>query len=183
MYKGNNPTAIQSQNWLKGSLLDLCSIKSYNSISVKELCSRADLSRQTFYMLFKSKEEIVELFIDDLFEDVISKIDLNTMNIHTLLDMCFSLYQQDTPKIKILIENNLVWILRKKLQEQIYKLTPYICKSDMEDDMRHYTAAFISGAIIDIIVYLYNNKIKKTSKELSELVFHLLKGEYLQDME
>ncbi len=68
MYKGKNPTALQSQKWLKGSLFELCKLKPYKNISIKELCTKADLSRQTFYMLFKFKEEIVELIIDDLFE-------------------------------------------------------------------------------------------------------------------
>ncbi len=98
------------------------------------------------------------------------------------MDFCFGCIK-DTPGISILIENNLVWILRKKMQEQIYKLSPYITKDDMNDEMRNYAAAFVSGAIIDIIVYLYNNNIQKSSKELSELVFHLLNGEYLRDFE
>lgn len=183
MYKGNNPTAIQSQRWLKGSLFDLCKTKPYKNVSIKELCTKADLSRQTFYMLFKSKDEIIDLIIDDLFENAVSGVDTETMTMHTLLDLCFGILQKDTPGIKILIENNLVWILRKKLQERVFKLTPYICKNDMSEEMRNYTAAFVSGAIIDVIVYLYNNDIQKTSDELSELVFYLLKGKYLQDFE
>ena len=183
MYKGKNPTAIQSQKWFKQSLLKLCTAKPYKNISVKELCAKADLSRQTFYMLFKSKEEIIELFIDDLFEDVISKIDFDNMNIHTLMDFCFGLYKKDMPGLKILIKNNLVWILRKKLREQIYSITSQIRKSEMSDDMLNYAAAFISGAIIDVIVYLYSNNIHKTSEELSELVYYLLKGDYLKEFE
>lgn len=181
MYKGNNPTALQSQKWLKGSLFELCKAKPYKNVSIKELCTRADLSRQTFYMLFKSKEEIVELIIDDLFENAISDADIESINMHTLLDLCFGVLQKDTPGIKILIENNLMWILRKKMQERVFKLTPLICKQEMDEEMSSYTAAFISGAIIDVIVYIYNNKIQKTSEELSALVFYLLKGKYLND--
>lgn len=114
MYKGNNPTAIQSQKWLKGSLFELCKTKPYKNVSIKELCTKADLSRQTFYMLFKSKEEIVELIIDDLFENAISNVDIKSMDMQTLLNLCFSVLKKDTPGIRILIENNLVWILRKK---------------------------------------------------------------------
>lgn len=69
------------------------------------------------------------------------------------------------------------------MQERVFKLTPYICKSEMSEEMRNYTAAFVSGAIIDVIVYLHNNKIKKTSEELSELAFYLLRGDYLQELD
>ena len=59
MYRGSNPTALQSQQWLTESLIALMEEKPFAQISVQELCRRADLSRQTFYNFFSSKEEIL----------------------------------------------------------------------------------------------------------------------------
>ena len=58
MYSGTNPTALQSQRWIADSLTGLMLEKSYARITIQDICKRADLSRQTFYNFFNSKESI-----------------------------------------------------------------------------------------------------------------------------
>ena len=59
MYVGNNATAIRSQKWIVDSLLSLMEQKSYAEITVRDICKSADLSRQTFYNVFDSKDEVL----------------------------------------------------------------------------------------------------------------------------
>lgn len=54
MYNGKNPTAIQSREWLIQTLLSMMNEMPYSKITIKEICHRADLSRQTFYNFFNS---------------------------------------------------------------------------------------------------------------------------------
>lgn len=49
MYEGNNPTALHSREWLVDSLLSLMEDNPYSRITVRDICNKADLSRQTFY--------------------------------------------------------------------------------------------------------------------------------------
>lgn len=58
MYRGKNPIAKRSQDWLAHALLELLRTKPYTQISIKDICDEADLSRQTFYQMFDSKEEL-----------------------------------------------------------------------------------------------------------------------------
>ena len=59
MYVGNNATAIRSQKWIVDSLLSLMEQKPYAEITVRDICKAADLSRQTFYNVFDSKDEVL----------------------------------------------------------------------------------------------------------------------------
>ncbi|MGM9662555.1 MAG: TetR/AcrR family transcriptional regulator [Oscillospiraceae bacterium] len=58
MYQGSNPIAKRSQDWLAEALLELLKTKAYAQISIKDICGKAGLSRQTFYQMFDSKEEV-----------------------------------------------------------------------------------------------------------------------------
>lgn len=63
MYTGANPTALKSRQWIMKALIHLMMQKDYASISVKEICKQADLSRQTFYNLFSSKDDILHEYL------------------------------------------------------------------------------------------------------------------------
>ena len=59
MYRGTNRTACSSQKQIADALLELLNDSSFQSISVASICRRADISRQTFYSLFESKENVI----------------------------------------------------------------------------------------------------------------------------
>ena len=59
MYNGNNKTALASQRQIAAAFTALLREKPYSQISVSAICKEAGVSRQTFYSLFSSKENIV----------------------------------------------------------------------------------------------------------------------------
>ena len=59
MYEGCNKTALTSQSAIAGALLSLMEEKPYSRISVSEICKCAGVSRQTFYTLFESKDNVI----------------------------------------------------------------------------------------------------------------------------
>ena len=59
MYEGCNKTALTSQSAIADALLSLMEEKPYTRISVSEICKSAGVSRQTFYTLFESKDNVI----------------------------------------------------------------------------------------------------------------------------
>ena len=59
MYCGNNKTALQSQRQIAEAMMALLGQKPFSQISVSELCKIAGISRQTFYTLFTSRENVM----------------------------------------------------------------------------------------------------------------------------
>ena len=64
MYQGKNPKALTSQKLLLEALNELMDEKEVKDISISELCSRSGVSRQTFYSLFGTKENILLYELD-----------------------------------------------------------------------------------------------------------------------
>lgn len=63
MYRGTNKTALFSQKLIGDAMLRLLENTPYAEISVSDLCKEADVSRQTFYSLFGSKENVISYTI------------------------------------------------------------------------------------------------------------------------
>ena len=59
MYNGTNRTAQKSQENIVRALVGLLKNEPYSSISISAICKEAGVSRQTFYSLFESKENII----------------------------------------------------------------------------------------------------------------------------
>ena len=59
MYKGTNKTALCSQKNIADTFVQLLRDNNYTAISVSRICKAAQVSRQTFYSLFESKENII----------------------------------------------------------------------------------------------------------------------------
>ncbi len=67
MYRGNNPTAVDSQRRIVAALYSLMSETDFSRISIKDVCENADVSRQTFYTLFGTKENALRWYLELLF--------------------------------------------------------------------------------------------------------------------
>ena len=59
MYCGTNKTALQSQKQIAEAMMALLGEKPFSQITVSELCKAAGISRQTFYTLFTSRENVM----------------------------------------------------------------------------------------------------------------------------
>ena len=74
MYDGNNPTALHSVEWLADALLSLMEEQDYSKITVKDICNKADLSRQTFYNFFIGKDDIIRFCIHQCYAEMMTRL-------------------------------------------------------------------------------------------------------------
>lgn len=92
--------------------------KSFESITIKSICEHSLVLRQTFYSLFNSKEELLELKFDKMFDLFIERFTRNKIN--TISDICFEFMayiESDKDFIKLLINNNLTHIMTLKFEQ------------------------------------------------------------------
>lgn len=61
---GGGPMHMNSQELIEQSFKDLLAKKSYQNVSVSEICDNAYISRKTFYNIFSCKEDIVASLFD-----------------------------------------------------------------------------------------------------------------------
>lgn len=69
----SNPTETKKQ--LANALLDILQVKSFQKISVNELCNKSSISRSTFYLHFKDKYELLSFCLNEIYKEWNSEMD------------------------------------------------------------------------------------------------------------
>jgi hypothetical protein len=146
MYRGNNPTALTSQQMFSHALSELLKKKEFKDISVSELCKFSGVSRQTFYSLFGTKENILLYQLDNspaLTDKTDPKDCSNTVN-----DICYiyvDLVTSNYSTLQMIVDDGLTSVLgellicRLSLCSQIYM--------DCTAEERSYAIEFISAGL------------------------------------
>lgn len=74
MNNTNWKIAEQSKQKMVQALLTIMEQYDYKEITITQIAQEAQLSRKTFYRLFSSKDEILSLFFEGLFQECFGRI-------------------------------------------------------------------------------------------------------------
>jgi AcrR family transcriptional regulator len=95
MNPSENPTAVQSKQWIIQSFLSLMNEKPFQEITVSEISERAQVVRKTFYRNFDSKEDVLQACFDLLVSEFTSELaKLPAITIHDALCTLFTLCEK-----------------------------------------------------------------------------------------
>ena len=150
MYQGKNPAALASQKLLLDALNALLEEKDFKDISVLELCRRSGVSRQTFYTLFGSKENIL-LYQLNLINDTVSEHEEETGSAMELMEMCqrFGRYvTSNYAQLTMLIDNHLTGILHTMMYQSMAS-----CRQSfvaLDEETREYAAQFTAAGLCSL---------------------------------
>lgn len=180
MYHGTNPTALQSQKMFIKALLQLMKKKEFSKISIKELCSQAMVSRQTFYTLFDNKEEVIGLHLDMLFNTYAEKIEniKTELNIKELCDITISYIIREKDLIQLMVKSNLDYVVKNKVENYLLSIGHML--STVERKNQEYAIAFFTGALMNVIFLAVKNNELENAAMLSQLIEDLITGKYFQ---
>lgn len=152
MYTGNNPSALRSQDLLSQALLNLMQRFPYSEITITMLCSQAGVSRQTFYKLFDSKDDIIRSVAKTrclAFE--LNMIKQSSMTLQELAESTFAFVKENNDLIKHLISNQLEYLLQE--QAQLALIALFRCFRCDEDGVLDDTnCCFIAGGLCALLV-------------------------------
>ena len=184
MYQGCNKTALCSQNQIAEAFLSLLKEKPYTRISVSEICAKAGVSRQTFYSLFSSKENIVSFILSKDYAFEPSKA-CRCSGRPTLPELSrgFSAY--------ILQKNDFIGLLEKNgithmLEENLCGCLECCGASDAgadadcaeDEELSALTADFIASGLTAIARHSVKNRASMTEARLEKIIYRLFSGEY-----
>lgn len=180
MYQGTNRTALLSQQMIMDALLELMREKDFSHINIKELCARANISRQTFYFLFSSKEEVICLHLDRLFDAYVARfvVDQTDLSISALCDSTISYLIEQKEMIQIMLQSNLDYVVKNRLENHLISLDNLL--SGEERESRDYAIAFLAGALMGVISLAMKNNDLDDRAKLSGLMEELITGRYFQ---
>jgi AcrR family transcriptional regulator len=74
--RSNDRRTNRTRRQLRDALMTLILEKGYDTVTVEEITSRADLGRTTFYLHYRDKEELLLESIDSIANDLKAQVDL-----------------------------------------------------------------------------------------------------------
>ncbi|GAA0753251.1 TetR/AcrR family transcriptional regulator [Clostridium sartagoforme] len=180
MYKGNNPSAKRSQEWIAQSLISLMLKKSFEQITIKEIMENSELARQTFYQLFDSKEDVLEYYMDILFLDYLERCNFKIIdNLCEAAKLFFQFFNENTLFVESLKQNNKTCILQKKCQEYLQNdhFLKFIQTGVHNSEEKTFASAFVTAGLIGMLVYWFDTDKSMSTEELARLVCRITNTE------
>ena len=188
LYCGTNKTALASQDQIASTLLALMKEKPYDEISVSELCRCAGISRQTFYSLYQSKENVVIRILQNYYcymptehlpENELDPGDpsLNSCRMEVFCrDYCRYLTDH-ADFIHLLVENNITHLLYDSIYESMHECGCLLGK--LEAEQRSYSAGFIASGFVGIAKVYVERNCEDGADELADTLISLFSGSLL----
>lgn len=162
--------------WLRLALLVLMEEKKYAEISIKEICDRADLSRQTFYQIFVSKDEVMQYHFMILFRRFEEECDsFQQITIEGIARRFFAFFKEQEKFVSALIANNLVCLMEQQFELYLKRISLFR-DVNVKEPHGDYTTAYIAGALTQILVHWFERSFDLTAEELSRLTADIITG-------
>ena len=172
--------AIARQRIIEYGLLDFMSHKSYEDITVIDLCEKLGIPRKAFYRYFSNKDGALHALIDhalhdalNQFQDAIAKFESRD----EILLHFFTFWLDEKKLLDVLASNDLSGIL---LQRAIsFTLTDetvskYLSFLQGTQRAKRYRTIFLISGIMSLVIQWHHNHFDKSPQQMAALASDLL---------
>jgi AcrR family transcriptional regulator len=182
----------RTQRWLKESLQKLLKRKPYKEIQVKEITSLAEVSRPTFYLHYKSKDELLTTIFNDIVIDfevpalglfdtwdeysVVRKKILHDISMKSLKN-----WEKNRDEIKIIMDAGLEVVLLQQVQRHFQNIAKMereqfikFGKQVDDDIIFNYIIDFISGGVFMLLKRWVNDDLELPREKISDFLTDII---------
>lgn len=178
MYCGTNKTALASQRQISDALMRLIQEKPFSQITVSELCKEAGISRQTFYTLFTSRENVVVFTLQAQYcYTPHMSVPEESKACHGLRALCrgYSEYMQENQRlINTLVVNHIDYLLYDSFFDALDNCDCFL--QSVDPCTRRYAASFYAGGISSVARRYAQEGCSTSADRLEELLLALFTG-------
>lgn len=167
---------------LKESLLEFLQTKQIFSITVKEICERADINRSTFYAHFTDQYDLLKQIEEELIEDMMSFLyayDIDEeVEVLQMTEKLIEYFATKKTTCLTLLSQNSHSSFEQKVRDvaEQFIMAKQAQKLDIDNTTMKYISAYIiSGSIEVMKVWLENNMVTPP-KEIAQLIHNLSEG-------
>ncbi len=177
MYCGSNTTALENQKLIGDAFLKLLKHTPFEEISISSICNEAGVSRQTFYSLFQTKENVIRY---ELERKCCYDCDQPDHSGNALISLSehYSTYILDNRELlQLLYQNHLLGVL-EEMQYQDFMNCPDFMEQ-LRPSERSYFACFVAGGLSSITSCYLSSGASASREFLAEMIRSLFSGNYL----
>ena len=179
MYEGENKTAQQSQQRIAEAMLELLREQPFSELSVSVLCKRANVSRQTFYSLFGTREQVL-VFVLQTGCRYEPEPEGAACRSACFREFCrgYSRYiVENRELLALLVKNDLMHTLYE-MQYGSFLDCPSFMRG-LEADDRQYLVDFIASGMSSVAKTYVRTGCKADADTLEGIMYRLFGGGYL----
>ena len=179
MYCGTNKTALQSQRQIAEAMMALLEEKPFSQITISELCKAAGISRQTFYTLFTSRENVMVFTLQARYCDgpeiSVPEHVAGQRSVVRWLCRGYSEYMlRNRALIKLLVDNRIDYLLYDSFYDAMDSCECFLREAD--PCTRSYAASFYAGGFACVARRYAEEGCASSADQLEALLMTLLSG-------
>lgn len=169
-------------NLIQIVFLELLDLKPIKSITITEICNKADINRGTFYLHYKDINDLSDSIENNILNDLEKILNSaeHTITKNTTSDFLVPILENIKSKKSFFISlnktgniDNFTKKLSSLINNFIFQAYSNILKL-ANPNLLDYYSSYCIGATYGIILNWLNNECKESSKQISELVFSLV---------
>lgn len=192
MLKKTDLRIIKTKKAIYSAFFRLLKEKGFEKISVKDISDEAVISRNTFYLHYEDKYDLMEKVCDEmvtaLFENVNKKIesdiDLSTNvtvnSITKVLMLANEVIAKNEEMYTIMLKNDNSYIFKNKLRKRLHCYIAPVMGN--VEGLSEYNVQYIIGGIVNITVFRLHDTIEPINEQTVEAFVRLNFSTYIEYM-
>lgn len=170
MNKTNGKIAEQSKQKIVKALLYIMEQYDFKEITVMQIAQEAQLSRKTFYRLFSNKDDVLDLFFNEISTECISQIKIQKVQHYwEVVQLYFDFWESHKDMLNLLCKNNLLQRLFEVSYQHSMKVFEYVRSKETADNfapLLPYMLAYSIGGMNNMLLKWIENDMEIPATEL-----------------
>ena len=174
--------AQRSRRWLQDALSQLMKEKSFREIQITEIADRAQVSRPTFYLHYRSKEELLLSQVDVVFVEFLNELSNKIAEgNYDRLKYCiliFQYWERNTETLRMVMKAGLHEEFRERLRKYfslaISQLTTREGKSKPDEQLEELIVDFESGGAYQLMTQWIRRGQPYSAEQMGSLFYQLV---------
>ena len=160
-----------TQEYIYAAFLQLLNKNHYDDISVCEICTKAGVSRMSFYRNFESKEDLTFKGIDRIVKIMVNNIEkLDNKNLFTIAKEIFTISKNYKSALFALQNSQVSKVLNDKIITELQEKTPI----DYMNKTSKYIPIFYFTSIVVVLIEWLKNGAEESPDEMANLLTKLI---------
>lgn len=153
------------------ALLILMEKKPYEEITITDIAKKAGVSRMSYYRLYKSKDDILIQYFNEVFEELLERAKaIGSITRYQFGLMIFQTTKENDRLLKAVLKAQLYELVLRRLIKFCYYLAEHIVQMDMRDKRTDYWVYEEAGRFSLLLVCWIERDLKESPEEMAHIL-------------
>ena len=174
----------RTQKWLQDALLQLMREKPFQTLQIKEIADRAQVSRPTFYLHYQTKEELLLSLVDqvftEFFNDLVKDSARGNYSKQALCVQLFVYWQRHEDLLTLIvraeIQNEIIKRLGVYLKQMLLFIKAQTGKPVADGDALDLMVGFMSAGVYSLLTQWGLHQLPYTPEQMGLFLHQMTIG-------